>query len=368
MRTRRSWIVAGIRPVDVALAAVVFTIGLIDVLVVRAYDPGPRVLVAMTLQTAPLVWRRSNTGLLVSLGALGVVLESGVREEFSTGYFSMIAFALTAHAVARWTSGVTRRLCGALLFIAVLVMLTAHLGDSGGLIGNAIGTAMIAGAAVLVGQLGRRDAVRERESTLRTAAAIEEERIRISRDLHDVVGHALAGIALTAGAAERQPTTIDQREALSLIQSMSTSAASDVRHLVGMLRDETDTEGMTPQPTLERLPDILTWARAAGSPASLEVTGEPWSASRGLELTAYRVVQEAVTNAVRHAAGAPIRIGVHWAPDSLDVVVTNSAGTETGPGSGHGIIGLNERVSMYGGTLAAAPTGYGWRLEARLPR
>lgn len=153
-----------------------------------------------------------------------------------------------------------------------------------------------------------------------------------------------------------------------MIQSMSTSAASDVRRLVGMLRDEADTDGMTPHPTLERLPDLLTWARAAGSPATLEVTGDPWPTSRGLELTAYRVVQEAVTNAVRHAAGAPIVIRVHWATDSLAVEVTNAVGVETGPGSGHGLIGLTERVSMYAGSLASGPTGSGWRLEARLPR
>ena len=364
----RRWLVEGIRPVDVAMAAVVFTIGLIDVLVVRAYDPGPQLVAAMMLQTLPLVWRRSNTALLVSLGALGVVLEAGVRAQFSTGYFSMIAFTLTVHAVARWTSGVTRRLCAAMLLLAVVVMLTAHLGDTGSLVGNLVGTAVIAGAAWLVGHLGRRDAVREQEAERRTAAVIEQERTRISRDLHDVVGHALAGIALTAGAAERQPTTVDQREALSLIQSMSTSAASDVRRLVGMLRDEADTEGTAPQPTLERLPDLLTWARAAGSPASLEVTGEPWPASRGLELPAYRVVQEAVTNAVRHAAGGRIRIGVHWAPDALNVEVVNDAGSETGAGSGHGIIGLTERVSMYAGSLTSRPTDSGWRLEARLPR
>lgn len=361
-------LVDGIRPVDVALAAVVFTIGLIDVLAVRTYDPGPRLLTAMTLQTVPLLWRRSNTGLLVSLSVLGVVLESGTREEFSSGYFSLIAFVIVVHAVSRWTSGTTRRLCTAMLLIAVLITLTAYLHDTGALIGNAVGTGVIGGAAWLVGQLGRRDAVREHESVVRTAAAIEEERTRISRDLHDVVGHALAGIALTAGAAERQPATTDQREALALIQSMSASAASDVRRLVGMLRDDTDAEGMTPQPTLERLPDLISWARAAGSPASLEVTGEPWPASGGLELTAYRVVQEAVTNAVRHASGAPIQIGVHWTPEHLELVVDNQAGQDTGPGSGHGIIGLTERVSMYAGTLVAGRTGSGWRLAARLPR
>lgn len=368
MTTWRRWLVDGVRTSDVAVAAVVFTIGLIDVLVVRTYAPGPQLATAMTLQTVPLLWRRSNTGLVVSLGTLGVVLESGVREEFSSGYFSMIAFVLIVHAVARWTSGVTRRLSSAMLLIAVLVMLTAHIGDSGSLIGNTIGTGMMAGAAWLVGRLGRRDEVRERDAALRTAAAIEEERTRISRDLHDVVGHALAGISLTAGAAERQPTTVDQREALSLIQSMSASPASDVRRLVGMLRDEADTEGTTPQPTLARLPDLLDWARAAGSPASLEVTGESWPASRGLELTAYRIVQEGVTNAVRHAAGAPIRVRLHWEADDLEIEVTNAAGTETGPGSGHGIIGLTERVSMYAGTLTTGPVGSGWRLHARLPR
>ena len=361
-------LVDGVRPVDVALAAVVFTIGLIDVLVVRTYDPGPGLLTAMTLQTVPLVWRRSNTGLLVSLSVLGVALESGTREQFSSGYFSLIAFVIVVHAVSRWTSGTTRRLCTAMLLIAVLITLTAYLDDIGALLGNAIGTAVIGGAAWLVGQLGRRDAVRERESLVRTAAAIEEERIRISRDLHDVVGHALAGIALTAGAAERQPAATDQREALAMIQSMSASAASDVRRLVGMLRDDTDAEGTAPQPTLARLPDLVGWARAAGSPASLEVTGEPWPASRGLELTAYRIVQEAVTNAVRHAAGAPIEIGVHWAPECLEMVVANETGVDTGAGSGHGIIGLTERTSMYAGELVAGPTASGWRLTARLPR
>ena len=365
----RRWLVEGIRPLDVGLAAAVFALGVVDILVIQTYSPGARLLTAMALQTLPLVWRRSNPGLLVSLSVTGVALESGIREQLSPGYFSMIGFVLTVHAVARWTSGTTRRLCVAMLLIGVLVMLTAGAdGDVGGLVGNALGTAVIGGAAWLVGHLRRRDEVREHEVTLRTAAAIEAERTRISRDLHDVVGHALAGIALTAGAATRQSAPAAQREALSLIQSLSTAAASDVRRLVGLLRDEQDAEGTAPQPTLERLPDLLAWVRSAGSPVTLEVTGDPWPVSRGLELTAYRVIQEAVTNAVRHSAGAPIEVRVHWAPDRLALEVTNAAGVDTGPGSGHGLIGLTERVSMYAGTLAYGPDGSGWRLTARLPR
>src|SRR5690606_33241408 len=241
--------VDGIRPVDVGIAATVFAIGLIDVLVVKTYSPSVQLLTSMTLQTLPLVWRRSNTGLLVSLSVAGVALESGVRVQASPGYFTMIGFVLTVHAVARWTSGATRRLCVAMLLIGALIILTAGAGgDIGGVVGNALGTGVIAGAAWLVGHLRRTDEVRQQEAALRTTTAIEEERTRISRDLHDVVGHALAGIALTAGAATRQPTPAGQREALSLIHTMSTAAASDVRRLVGLLRDEADTEGTAPQP------------------------------------------------------------------------------------------------------------------------
>ena len=205
-------------------------------------------------------------------------------------------------------------------------------------------------------------AARELEWSARNAAVVEEERQRISREPHDVVGHALAGISLTAGAAEQQQGSRDPEmaAALHLIRTTSRDAASDVRRLVGLLRegsDEPSASDTEPQPTLSSVAALVSRSREAGLDVSYEVSGAPVAVPGGLHLTTYRLIQEGLTNVAKHAPTASASVLVSWSPGCLEVAVVNTAPAASGssPGTdlvGHGLIGLAERVTLYDGTLA----------------
>ena len=219
-------------------------------------------------------------------------------------------------------------------------------------------------AAWTVGSLLRRAHGRQAELEDQQEAVVAAKRERISRELHDILGHALAGISLTAGATEQTVTEPQVAAALRLINATSRDAATDVRRLVGYLREgdaEPDTE---PQPSLESIPALVDRMRSAGLDVDSRVEGVPVSAPGGLQLAAYRLVQEGLTNAAKHAPGARSEVIVRWLPGLLDVSVSTSPSAHPpddrqASGTGHGLIGLRERVAMYQGTLVAAPTPEG---------
>lgn len=363
-------LVQGVRPLDVGIASGLFAFGIVDLMTSDLYSVGPQLFAAMTLQTVPLLWRCGNIGLAISLSLMGVALESGVRGDFDPGFYGALGFVVLVHGLARWGTGATLRLGLAMLLVGSLLRFLPQAGGGGAVIGNVVGALLLGGLAWVVGRYGRRAALGERETELAAAAAVEAERARISRELHDIVGHALAGISLTAGAAQRTATSPDQSEALGLIRNLSHDAAADVRRLVGLLREDLDGSGLAPQPTLDRLPDLMAAARVTGTDARLEVEGEPRETSAGLQLAAYRVVQEGMTNAMRHAAGAPVVVLVEWGGATLAVSVTNGPGGTHGAeveGPGHGLVGLSERVDLYDGALTSGPVAEGFRIIAEFP-
>lgn len=362
--------VQGVRPLDVGLASGLFAFGVVDLLTSDLYRVGPQLFAAMTLQTVPLLWRRANIGLAISLSLIGVALEAGIRGDFDPGFYGALGFVVLVHGLARWGTGTTLRLGLAMLLTGSILRFIPQADEGGAVVGNVVGAVLVGGLAWVVGRYGRRAAVGEQDAARAAAAAVEAERARISRELHDIVGHALAGISLTAGAAERTTTSPSQSEALGVIRTLSHDAAADVRRLVGLLREDTDGSGLAPQPTLAQVPDLVAAARATGADVKLRVEGEPRDTGAGLQLAAYRVVQEGMTNAMRHAAGAPVEVLVEWGASGLSVSVTNGSGgtpVAEGESPGHGLVGLSERVALYDGTLTSGPVAEGFRVMAVFP-
>ena len=221
----------------------------------------------------------------------------------------------------------------------------------------------------------------ERERDERDRQAVAEERERIARELHDVVTHHVSVIVIQAGAAERalDRRPADARTAIKAIDATARQALADMRRMLGILGRPNATGGdersaeLAPMPGLDRLGELLEQVRAAGTPVELSVTGERRPLDPGVELSAYRIIQEALTNAMRHAPGARARVKVGYEATALDIEIDNDgAGVEAGSGpttqgTGHGIIGMRERVAIFGGEFFAAPTERGFRVAARLP-
>ena len=214
----------------------------------------------------------------------------------------------------------------------------------------------------------------ERERERAEHAAVAEERGRIARELHDVVAHGVSVIAIQADAAEaaldRDPELA--RAPLRTIRRSAKDAMEEMRHLLGVLREDGDGGELLPQPGLGQLGELVEHARGAGVEVTLAVDGEPRALAPGLDLSAYRIVQEGLTNVRKHAAGAPARVRVTWTPRELALEVRDSGvgGVEiTANGNGgHGLVGMRERVRLHGGELRAGPDpGGGFAVRARLP-
>ena len=252
------------------------------------------------------------------------------------------------------------------------------------------------GISFLLGRARQQRLDEDRSATL----AVAEERVRIARELHDIVAHGVSLMTIQIAAARRvaatKPESADQ--ALAAAEQAGRQSLTELRSLLAVLRSadaslgaaarpadafavaaptQVDGDGDGPAPTapLPRLADIAELVenlRTAGLDASLEVTGEPPPVPSGVELACYRVVQESLTNVVRHAPGARVVVDLDYAPDGIDIVVDDDgAGHPTlrPATTGHGLLGMRERVAAGGGTLEVGPrsTGPGWRVHARFP-
>ncbi|MFJ8981531.1 sensor histidine kinase [Streptomyces sp. NPDC102282] len=222
----------------------------------------------------------------------------------------------------------------------------------------------------------------EHEQVEALRRAVAHERARIARELHDVVTHNVSVMIIQAGAARKimEASPEQAGEALLAVEAGGRAAMTELRHVMGLLTmsDESEVTGLEgpgavpdPQPGLDQLESLAGRVRDTGLPVELTVTGPPRPLPPGVELAAYRVVQEALTNTVKHAAGATAAVTVDYGPDQLRVEVTDTgghAGAGAAAGNGRGLIGLRERLTVYDGTLDTGrrPTG-GYRVEALIP-
>jgi signal transduction histidine kinase len=210
----------------------------------------------------------------------------------------------------------------------------------------------------------------QREQRALAEAAARQERQRIARELHDIISHGLGVVVLQAGAADQ---VLDQdpgktREALRLIRATGQEAITELGTLVGLIRDEQPLD-RDPQPTLREVERLVATTRSAGLAVTVQTEGQPRDLPPSVELNAYRVIQEGLTNALKHAPGATVGVLLRYHPGGLDVeVCDNGAGTEAGPGTRRGLIGLRERAAVFGGQFEAGrdPEG-GWKLRASFP-
>jgi signal transduction histidine kinase len=212
-------------------------------------------------------------------------------------------------------------------------------------------------------------AERERDAASRLAAA--EERARIARELHDIVAHAVSVMVLQVGAVRhRLPGEAGpDREALQNVERAGRTALAEMRHLLGAMRDDDEAAELAPQPGLDSVQGLLDDVRSAGLPVAFHVEGEPRRLPRAIDVSAYRIVQEALTNALKHAQASRADVTVSYAPDAVQLVVRDD-GDATLPSHdpGHGLAGVRERVKIYGGEMSAGrENGGGFVLRTRLP-
>jgi signal transduction histidine kinase len=213
----------------------------------------------------------------------------------------------------------------------------------------------------------------EREQELRAHEAVAEERARIARELHDLVAHNVSVMVVQAGAerhalGEEQAST---RDALTSIEHSGRQALAEARRLLGMLRGKGASEDLQPQPSIDQIDLLVEQVARAGLQVKLEVEGEPVPLPAGVDLCAYRVVQEGLTNALKHAGAGQAEVVLRYAPRAFEVEIRDDgrgSSDLSGEGAGHGLIGMRERVTLYGGELKAGPReGGGFRVHAHLP-
>jgi signal transduction histidine kinase len=211
----------------------------------------------------------------------------------------------------------------------------------------------------------------EREREERARLAVSEERARIARELHDVVGHSVSVMTVQASAVRRllKPDQEREREALLIVEQTGREAMAEMRRMVGVLRRPEEAPALAPQPSLEHLDKLVEHAREAGLPVALRVEGDPVQLPAGVDLTAYRLVQEGLTNALKHARAQTAEVVVRYADGRVELsVIDDGTGDGGGDSGGHGLVGMRERVSVYGGELEAGPRpDGGFALRATLP-
>lgn len=203
-------------------------------------------------------------------------------------------------------------------------------------------------------------AERERETAARIAAA--EERARIARELHDIVAHSVSVMVLQVGAVRHKlPDTLGKdREALEDVERAGRTALTEMRRLVGATRDRGGQAELEPQPGLDNLGALLESVRSAGLAVTVHVEGEPQALPRGLDLSAYRIVQEALTNVLKHAGASHAEVVVRHRPDALQLEVRDDGrGPANGDGLGNGLVGIRERVKLYDGEMTAGAANRG---------
>jgi signal transduction histidine kinase len=338
---------------------------------------------------ASLVFRWRFPVVMLGVAAGAAALSSALDGRHGASHGSLLSLIPVTLAVYVVVATATRRVAlvavGAAIAAIEVGALTAAGGADGSVVLSAPTLATVAWLAAenvrarrsYMQDVAERVAEREREQARRASA---QERVRIARELHDVVAHAMSIIAVRSGVARMvlDVRPEEAREALGIIEGTSRQALAEMRLLVGVLRDADPDDPQAdrgPAPGLASLPGLVTHIDQAGVPVSFHVEGQPRPLPPGIDLSAYRIIQEALTNVVRHAAPAIAELTLRYSPGEVMIEVTDNGRTRltppalvrAGDGPGHGIVGMRERVAVYGGKLVAEPTASGFRVLARIP-
>ena len=216
-----------------------------------------------------------------------------------------------------------------------------------------------------------RAAIAERERDAAARIAVAEERARIARELHDIVAHAVSVMVLQVGAVRHRHAKelADDGDTLRSVELAGRTALTEMRRLLAAMREDGEDVELGPQPGLDTLDALVQHVEHAGLPVSIRVDGKPAPLPRALELSAYRIVQEGLTNALKHAHARSAEVTLRYEPDELTIRIEDDGiGTASTDGLGHGLVGIRERVKIYGGRMSAgSANGGGFVLETRLP-
>lgn len=337
----------------------------------------------LLLQTLPIAARS-----VAPLGALAVSV-AAISLHIGIGYEGVPAGTFAALVILYSAASLTdirRGILAALMTAAgITIYFVTDRGDPG--LTQAVTTYATYAAAWGLGIYARsrreytqvieeRASLLEREREVRAREAVADERARIARELHDMVGHALNLIVIQSGGAQRvfesKPELV--RDSLASIESTGRQALTDMERMLGILRgaEEAD-DALSPQPGLSQLDTLAARVSEAGLPVKVTVEGTPVALPSSVDLSAYRIIQEALTNALKHAGPAHASVKVrHWM-DSLELEITDDGRGASGKGAGddeggRGLIGMRERVGLFGGELSVGPRpGGGFRVHVRLP-
>ena len=366
------------RPFDIALAALL-TVSTQVELVLSDEVEGSRILqhACFALMTGALAFRRSHPLASVTAVAGGMAAQT-ILAGPAPVLGGLLAAIIGTYSLAAHGSGRALAWGGLAVLLGVVASglvdeKTRSFADFGG---NLVIFAVFFVLGLLLRRRGEeaagleRDLADERE---RAARALAEERARIARELHDVIAHHVSAMTMQAGAARRILDRDPQRvlEPLEVVEEHGRRAIDEMRRLLGVLRQEPggqDTNGAA-QPSLRGLGDLAEHVRRSGLDVELHTDGEPVALPAGVDLAAYRIVQEALTNALKHSGGARATVNVAYGADEVEIRVSDDGpgGTELRPG-GHGLVGMRERAAVYGGALEAGPgPDGGFRVLARLP-
>ena len=332
-------------------------------------DPG-RAVVLVGMPVA-IAWRRQAPVAVLVVEIAGLALEPRALAAPQT-----IALFIAAYSAALYSD--RRVLVPALLLVAA----TAASASAGSLpVARWLLPFVLLGLVWLAGSALRRREMRAEASADRAdrlereqEAALRAERARIARELHDLVTHSVSVMVLQTGAA-REIMSRDEHRSRALLESVESSGRSaleELRHMLGLLADRDGDAPLSPQPGVTEIPTLIEQVRQAGVAVELSVEGQPRVVSGGVAVAAYRIVQEALTNVLKHAGGAPSQVVVRWADSALELEILDHGppndGAQRDTPLGRGIAGMRERAAMYGGTLDAGPgPDRGYAVRAHLP-
>jgi signal transduction histidine kinase len=365
--------------VDAAIAAVVGLVTVVSVLVEDRNDHGVSLTAAgvalLVVQCVPLVWRR-RAPLAVMLVVVGAGVAYGIAELPDPAVMfapALAVYTLAAHCPRSVT--VPWGIAG--VVVGGLALAVSRDADAADIAVNyfVFVTAWVAGDTVRSQRerVALMDAQREEEAR----RAVADERVRIARDLHDVVAHHLSVIVVQAEAAQEVLAARPERagKAMATVADTARSALGELRRVLGVLRSEggVGDGGRAPQPDLDAVDDLVASVREAGLTVAVRTEGEPRAVGGVVGVAAYRVVQEALTNVLRHAAARRAEVALDYGPDALVVIVSDDgrgcpSASEQDWSAGHGLAGMRERVTILGGSLDAGPRAEGgFTVRARLP-
>lgn len=339
----------------------------------------------LAAQVVPLFWRRIHPTAVFAVAVVGAVIQWAANIDLSPANFGLL-FVL--YAVTLYGPVKANRVALAIGLAGVGMSVTRFYTDAG--MRNAFMTAIAMAAVVFgiwayaerrrtnalyVAQLEERAAQLERDRDREARLAVSAERTRIAREIHDVVAHGLSIMIVQADgglyAADARP---DQaKKALATIGDTGRGALTEMRQLLGLLKQDTnpDDQQPRPQPGVSQLPELIDNVREAGLAVESTITGTPRELPALVGLTAYRIVQEGLTNALKHAGpGAQATVELAYGNDALTITVADDGrgAAVNGDGVGHGLVGMRQRVSVSGGTVTAGPRpGGGYAISANLP-